>query len=168
MLARGLIGFVTVALWLSVFLAGLTINSLPYRTAITEGKFGLNEFAITMATYTVTNAAILCLLSGVAGAMARATIQRYGAHRNGGQRNLPIAVPTVSEATFVGVLRSFVVYLIFISGVYIGANDAFGNTTPEQYARVVATTCLLAFLVSYNPALFRKVVEWFEPSTSPA
>lgn len=155
---------IAVLCWLATFLAGLTINSKPYRDALTEGNLDIQNLAMTMLTYTVTNAALLCVLSGVIGAVAYTFIVVKKTKEEAENRG-PVSslADTPGGAVVAGVLRSFVIFLVFISGVYIGASDAFSATTQEQYARVVATTCLLSFLVSFNPNYFSLVVNWFAP-----
>jgi hypothetical protein len=155
MALKGMIGLVTVIVWLSVFLAGLTIDSQPYRDALLQGNIGLRALAITMVTFTVTNAAILCVLSGVVGALSHSLLFENG---ETGSRRPKIESEGAFTAILSGVLRSFVIFLVFISGVYIGASDAFGSTTQEQYARVVAITCLLSFVVSFKPAYFSQLL----------
>ena len=164
MVVRSILGVVAVLCWLSTFLAGLTINSQPYRDALTEGNLDLQNLAMTMFTYTVTNAALLCLLSGVIGAVAYTLIgvKKVEDSAEGESPSVSLA-DTPGGAVVAGVLRSFVIFLVFISGVYIGASDAFSATTQDQYARVVATTCLLSFFVSFNPSYFALVVNWFAP-----
>ena len=167
MIAQGILGIISVAFWLSAFLVGLTINSQPYRDALVAGNFTINALAMTMLTYTVTNTAILCILSGVIGALAYTLLYQQSVDADSGATKPMRSQPDSPGKTVVaGVLRSFVIFLVFISGVYIGASDAFGATTQEQYARVVATTCLLSFFVSFNPDYFSKVLNWFTPPES--
>jgi hypothetical protein len=157
-------GLVAVFCWLATFLVGLTINSKPYRDALTEGNLDLLNLWMTMFTYTVTNAALLCVLSGVIGAIAYTLISPTRQQETADGEVLRHSLSdTPGGAVVAGVLRSFVIFLVFISGVYIGASDAFSATTQEQYARVVATTCLLSFFVSFNPKYFSLVVNWFAP-----
>ena len=163
MFIRGTVGLVAVVCWLTIFLLGLTIDSRPYRNALGSGNVTFEDLAIALLTYTVTNAAILCVLSGIVGAMSYALLfQREN------DDDKAEGLRRQSESTVValvaGILRSFVIFLVFISGIYIGASDAFGQTSPQQYARVVATICLLSFLVSFNPKHFSKVLDWFTGS----
>lgn len=158
MLLKGIIGLLAVMVWFAVFLAGLTIDSKPYRMALSGGNIEASDLAMTMLTFTVTNSAILCVLSGVVGALSYTvlftSVSDDRKHEAGAMGN---QIQTTVEAVLGGVLRGFVIFLVFISGVYLGASDAFGSTTQEQYARVVATTCLLSFLVSFRPEYFSKV-----------
>jgi hypothetical protein len=55
-------------------------------------------------------------------------------------------------------LRGFVVYIAFLAGVYVGTNAPFADPTQEQYARAAGTTSLLAFIVGYDPTIFRQLI----------
>jgi len=122
------------------------------------------NLGMAFIAYTVTNAAILCLLSGVAGAISRTLPLTSASDAATPPGSVHSPRQGIGEIIFAGMLRSFVVYLLFASGVYIAASDAFANTTPEQYGRVVASTSLLAFVVSYKPPVFGRVLGWFAPT----
>jgi len=53
--------------------------------------------------------------------------------------------------------RSFVVFLVYIAGIAIGApggSDALSNTTPDQYARVAGVLSLTGFTIGFDPTVF--------------
>lgn len=163
MFLKGFAAFMTVLSWFVVFVAGMTINSAPYRDAIGSGAITFQNAAMTFVTYTVTNAGILCMLSGVAGGLAQSILTVASEGGAAPSATIKEGRPTVVDSLFIGALRSFAVYLLYLSGIYIGASDAFGQTTPGQYARVVATTSLIGFIVSYNPAVFQRLLERVAP-----
>jgi len=163
MALKGFAAFTTVLGWFVVFVAGMTINSQPYRDAMTGGAITFSNAAMTFLTYTVTNAGILCMLSGVAGGLAQSIMTVASSGGTVPSATIKEGRPSVTDSLFIGALRSFAVYLLYLSGIYIGASDAFGSTSPGQYARVVATTSLIGFVVSYNPAVFQRLLERFTP-----
>jgi hypothetical protein len=163
MIIKGLMGFGSLLAWLLLFMVGLTINSAPYRNALSAGTITAANVWMSLIAYTVTNAAILCLLSGMIGGIARIIMSEGSRNRGAGSPDQGLSAPGLLLEVSAGTLRGFAVYMLYVSGVYIGASDAFSNTTPEQYARVVATTSLLAFVVSYNPEVFLRVLGKFAP-----
>jgi hypothetical protein len=64
------------------------------------------------------------------------------------------------ESPFASMIRSFVVYLAFIAGIYITTNAPFENPDPNQYVRFAGTISLFAFVVGYDPTKFQDFVNW--------
>lgn len=147
-------------LWLVVFLPGLTISSMPYRTALQQ-SITLENLFMTLVTYTVTNVAILCCIAGVIGAMTKdmyEIVTTRHVDKNSGR------IKKSTGLVLAGVLRSFLIYILFLSGVYLATNAPFENTTPQQYVRVAGLISVFAFLVGYDPKLFTKIVDSFASS----
>lgn len=104
-----------------------------------------------MLTYTITNVALLCCLSGVIGAATRRVTARASELRKFDEK------PPVTTL-FSGVTRGFSVYLLLLAGVYAATPNPFSSPTPEQYVRMAGTISLLAFTVNYEPDLFQSIV----------
>lgn len=189
---QAILGFMLVAAWLVVFLAGLTIDSNPLRQQIVGDDLGATvaSLFLVLVSYTATNSAILAVLSGMAGALAQSVIvagpasdtladsetvdaaiesldpEAAASPHNGKRANVEARNPQPSpphlkirpDSLTAGAIKSFAVFLVYMSGVTVGASDAFGATTPDQYARVVGTTSLLAFIVGFDPKVFLKVL----------
>ncbi|MBN1482489.1 hypothetical protein EH223_10630 [candidate division KSB1 bacterium] len=157
MVTKSLIGIASVFLWLVVFLPGLTISSMPYRAALQQSITFENLF-MTLLTYTVTNVAILCCIAGMIGAMTRDMYERVTERR---ADKSSARAKKSAGLVIAGVLRSFLIYILFLSGVYLATNAPFENTTPQQYVRVAGLISVFAFLVGYDPKLFTKIVDSF-------
>jgi hypothetical protein len=148
---NGVIGIASVFLWILVFLPGLTINSQPYRNDLLNGVVTINGIFAVMITYTITNVALLCCLSGIIGAATRRVTSKLSELRKFDEK------PAVTTL-FTGITRGFSVYLLLLAGVYAATPDPFSSPTPEQYVRMAGTISLLAFTVNYEPDLFQTIV----------
>jgi hypothetical protein len=151
MFKSGLTGILAVACWLLTFLPGLLIGSRSFREAIAAGAISLKIVVMTLITYTITNIAVLCALAGVAGTAARLVIHPETAPAE------PTEQHNVCGICCAGILRSFLVYLSFLAGVFIAASNPF-EYSQEQYARMAGIISILSFLVSYEPTLFKRIV----------
>lgn len=160
-MGKGLLACLALLSWLLIFLLGLTVDSTPYRNGLAGGTITIHNLVMAFLVYTVTNAAVLCLLSGAVGAMAHTIL--WVQPQGGDLTTSSGSGPSLIDALSAGALRSFAVFLLYISGVYVGASDAFVHTTAEQYARVIAATSLLTFVVSYNPAVFGRLLDRLLP-----
>ena len=160
MLFKSIIGSVSVLLWMLVFLPGLTISSAPYRQQLVEGNLSWESVMMTLITYTVTNVAVLCCLAGIIGAATQAIF--VGTH----PKEQKEEEDKLSGVLLAGVLRSFLIYLLFISGVYMATNAPFAAPTQEQYVRVAGLISLFAFVSGYDPRFFSRIVDSFASSAS--
>jgi len=160
MLYKSIVGALSVLLWMLVFLPGLTISSAPYRQQLISGHLSWTSVIMTLITYTVTNVAVLCCLSGIIGASTRAII---GSTSKGEKTS---EGEGMSGMLLAGVLRSFLIYLLFISGVYMATNAPFAAPTQEQYVRVAGLISLFAFISGYDPRFFARIVDSFASATS--
>jgi len=160
MLYKSFVGVISVLLWMLVFLPGLTISSAPFRQQLISGHLTWTNVLMTLITYTVTNVAILCCLSGIIGAASKVIIGGTRKEAKSGESD------SMSGLLLAGVLRSFLIYLLFISGVYLATNAPFASPTQEQYVRVAGLISLFAFFAGYDPRFFGRIVESFA-STAP-
>ncbi len=159
MIYKSIAGAFSVILWVLVFLPGLIISSAPYRQQLDSGVFTSKAIFMTLITYTVTNVAILCCLAGVIGAATRMIVD--AAKHNGQKQKDNFHFAGIMLA---GVMRSFLIYLLFISGIYLATNAPFANPTQEQYVRVAGMISLFAFIAGYEPKFFGRIMESFSTS----
>ena len=173
--------------WTALFSAGILVNSQPYRQSIKDAIivkywsdiswsytiYIASSWIVVVTCYTPTNIAILCSISGLLGALGDQV--RLGADSQG--RN-----PSDQTHPFVSSLvRSFFVYIVLISGVFILAADPFPDSTlegssvtytesalRELYIRLAGIISLASFAVSYDPKLFTttlmKIANLTEPN----
>ncbi len=143
-----------ILLWLSFFFEGLMVGSKPYRDQIGAGlerlSFDQATRAITLAftSYIVTNAAILCCIAGALGA----SLGRFG------YGAIPGSSLKTGYSAMGGLLRGFMVYLLWLAGVYVATADPFADPNPDKYARVAGAFSLAAFAVGYQPQLVAKLL----------
>lgn len=148
MFKYGATGIIAVLFWLLAFLPGLLVSSLPFRQAIGAGQVTIKSLSLTLLTYTITNIAVLCALAGIAGAATRVLLLQ-GVGRS--ER---------ADICCEGILRSFLVYLAFLSGVFIAASNPF-DYSQEQYARIAGIISMLSFIANYEPAVFKRVLDTY-------
>jgi hypothetical protein len=159
---KGTFGCVAVVAWLALFAAGLLVDSGPYRkvlesvgTADLSGASVFTAFAAAACLYTPVSVAFLTLLAGFIGGCA--SNMTYGGATPSGPQTLKELFRT--ENPLASMLRSFLVYLTFISGIYITTTDPFAKPTADQYVRFAGTISLLAFVVGYDPTKFQQLVD---------
>jgi len=154
-------GLVAVLGWLVTFGVGLLVSSQPYRDRLLQ-SFDWKAFFVSLLTYTPTNIAALCLLAAYCGGCASRMVLSSAASLQG-TKDSPKWTNThaeiyMAESPVSSMLRGFVVYIAFLAGVYVGTNAPFAEPTQEQYARAAGTVSLLAFVVGYDPTLFRHLL----------
>jgi len=150
-------GTAAVLVWFLLFGAGLLVDSAPYRTDLSE-HFTFEDIAATICLYTPLNVALLTLLAGFAGGcLSRVTYAHWITQGTEGKADLPsdagitARMLFMTESPFASTMRSFVVYLVVIGGLYITTNAPFDKPTSDQYVRFAGTVSLLSFVVGYDP-----------------
>ena len=142
-----------IAVWVAVFLAGILVNSGPYRAQITDGTAVLLTWLIVLMVYTPTNIAMLSLLMGLLGALGRCATLSADEERSKESEEDTIN-PLIS-----GVIRGFIVYLLTVSGLLVVLEEApLSPTGPEPYIRLASIISITAFIVGYNPKYFGKLL----------
>lgn len=155
------IGLICLVVWILLFGAGLMIPSENYRKGL-EQSFTLYNFLKAGLLYTYTNVVTLTCLAGLLGGIcSRITFLDYegqtGAMNNHSAATVSVSMAYRTENPLGNMFRSFVVFLIYIAGIAIGAPggaEAFSNTGPDQYARVAGLLSLTGFTVGFDPTLF--------------
>ncbi len=147
--------------WFVMFGVGLLVASKGYRDQLLQA-FEWRAFVVSLLTYTPTNIAALCLLAALCGGCASrlvlASSQAVHPAREPSKGAGVASEVYRAESPISSMLRGFVVYVAFLAGVYVGTNAPFAEPTQEQYARAAGTVSLLAFVVGYDPTLFRQLL----------
>jgi hypothetical protein len=153
--------FVAFLLWLVLFAGGVCIDSSPYRQAIAGAGPEINIFVawfVVVAVYTPTNIALLSVFAGLLGALG-AHARLFRRKREGQQEGPPPWLDQVNPFLS-ALLRGFFVYLAVISGILVLIENPFAAPTPDQYIRLAGFISVLSFIVSYDPRIFGKLVDW--------
>lgn len=153
--ADHIILWISLIAWIAFFLAGVLVNSEPFRLRVTSLEppvfpDRLLDGLVVAAVYTLTNVAILCILAAILGTLGRRSqLGVDGKHQSGRD-----SINPRSSA----VLRGFVVYLALISGVLI-FGESPAAPTQTQYVRLAGFASLLSFVVNWNPTSFASLLE---------
>jgi hypothetical protein len=148
--------WLTLFLWIALFLIGTLINSAPFRARFASFEGGLTGTVknglVVVVAYTMPNVALLCMMASLLGAIgARA---RLGSDT----QDAETAEQDITSPRSSAVLRGFLVYLTLISGVIVFAETP-AEPTQAQYVKLAGVMSVVAFLVSYRPTLFGRLLE---------
>lgn len=159
-------GVVSLAMWLALFGTGITLSSEASREAL-NANFSFTRFINVCIQFTYTNVAMLVCVSGFLGGIcSRLSLEHDDYTRNAGQL-LPANLQYRIESPFTSMFRGFLVFLVYLAGVTIGISigapgaqgGAFmGTTTPDQYMRLAGLLSVVAFVVGFDPSVFRDVL----------
>lgn len=154
-----LMGIIGMLGWIGMFSLGLLINSKLYRDSI-MAHFNLNDFLVSILTYTPTNVAILSVIAAFSGGCASRIV--VDGLRKESVRDIQNTEKDkidshlyMTENPFSSMLRGLVVYFAFLAGVFIAAPNPFADTSPQQYAQAAGVLSLFSFVVGYDPTVFR-------------
>ncbi len=150
-----------VVLWIVLFSLGMLIDSSQYRTTLTT-NFTVFKFVMTMLTFTPSNIAILCLVSAFTGGCASLLVISK-ARRDLGldeqpNQNKASSQIYMSENPFSSMLRGILVFFAFLAGVFITSSNALTAPTAQAYTQAAGVVSMLAFLVGYDPTMFRTLM----------
>lgn len=146
-------GILGLLLWLVTFAAGVTVNSAPYRKALSE-SFSFTALFQTTLVYTPLNAALLTVLAAlVGGCSSYLTTVRQPRPLESVSGHDAKRLYFLAEWPVASMLRGFLVYVSSIAGIYITTDDPFSAPTPAQYVRVVGLLSFLGFALGYDPTL---------------
>jgi hypothetical protein len=176
-------GVLALLTWVGLFAAGVSIDSRPYRQVLGPADAGpavaaagvapladgagggsrpvrdigrLEAFLGVIAFYTPLNAALLTLLSGLIGGCAsRLTFAGLPKEQDA---VMGLSEVFRTENPVASMLRSFLVYVAFMAGIFITTNAPFANTDPEQYARLAGVLSFVAFVNGYDPTRFQDLL----------
>ena len=156
-------GVAGIAAWLLVFGLGIMVASQPYRDQLAK-SFDWGALLKALVTFTPTNVALLSVLAGLLGGCSSLLLYRdYTAPPAGSPQ---AEKPSVDEERLAfltenpvnSALRGFAIYLTFLAGTVLGANQPFSQTTQDQYCRMAGAVAILAFAVGYDPTFFRQFI----------
>jgi hypothetical protein len=145
----------SVAGWVFVFTAGVTMSSLPYRNLLENGKsateIGMALLAVLL-TFTPPNVAILCCVSGVIGEQTRRLSRRR-------ESNLSRVDTAPRGPIASALLRGFCVFIAILAGVLVLSGSQIITPSQDQYVRLAGTGSLLAFLAGFRPRLVAQLLK---------
>ena len=154
LLALGVV--VGVIVWIWIFCYGITMPSVDLMEELRDSKslFSVERFRWIISN-TFTNTALLAIMMGYIGAAYRLlTIRRPDRSQ--------IQDSRIDGRTLLcGVVRAFIVFLLFLSGSIIVLDnpiESLISSTPHQYIKVAASISVLSFLAGWKPELFVEAV----------
>jgi hypothetical protein len=133
-----------------ISVTGLQLDVLAPKPPVeTSNKF--LAFLFVVACYTPTNLVFLTLSAGLLGGCASNLM--VGTPDPKRRKDIsPASLRYLSEDPVSGMIRSFLVYLCVIGGLYFIVDDPFRNSTPSQYMKLAGMLSVLAFVVGYDPS----------------
>jgi len=157
-----LLGVIGILGWLTLFSLGLLVNSQVYRSGVLK-QFNWIDFIMSVLTYTPTNIAMLSTISAFAGGCAsRMLLASVSKKTNPAPQDQETEKTDsqmyMAENPFGSMLRGLVVYFGYLAGVFIANSAPFSNTSPEQYAQSAGIISLFAFVVGFDPTVFRSFI----------
>jgi hypothetical protein len=150
--------------WIIMFSLGILINSKPYRDSVLN-HFDFTNFMLSILTFTPTNIALLCIIAAFAGGCAsrlviggipgQSALEGPDAGKDKTESHI-----YMNENPFGSMLRGLVVYFAFLAGVFVATPTAFtdNSVSPQQYALSAGVVSLIAFIVGYDPTVFRSLL----------
>lgn len=155
-----LLGSLGVITWIVLFSLGMLIDSSQYRNTLTT-DFTLFKFIMTMLTFTPSNIAILCLVSAFTGGCASLLVitkaQKVLGLDDHDNRKSNSHI-YMSENPFSSMLRGILVFFAFLAGVFVTSSNALSAPTAQAYTQAAGVVSMLAFLVGYDPTMFRTLI----------
>ena len=155
-------GLVCIIAWVLLFSAGLFVETKSLRDQLAKAFSFADLFTVCLC-YTPTNAALLTCLAGLAGGISsRLTYGRFVEDPVGIGMPEKLTVTDVlvrTENPIASLLRSFIVYFIFVAGLAIASpQNPFSEPTQDQYFRFAAMVSVLGFVVGYDPSVFNNFI----------
>lgn len=144
-------GLLAVAAWITVFSLGAVVPSASYQAVLgtlttQTWSATLTAALVVLGCSTYTNPAFLACCAALIGSTAR-----------------ELSSPAENERIchLSAVFRGFFVYLALMAGLMLLTTDAILKATQAQYVQLAATMSITAYLVGYDPAIFRRLLERF-------
>ena len=164
------LGVVGMMAWMSLFAAGLLLDSKPYREALNANRpLSAEDVLLAALLFTPTNVALLSVLAGFLGGCASALNDRNLLEHEmqqaqaGGDAvrasRLERRIGFMGESPIVSMMRGFVVYLAIISGIFLVISNPFENPSMDQFIRLAGLFSVVAFLMGYDPTRFEELLE---------
>lgn len=64
----------------------------------------------------------------------------------------------MNENPFSSMLRGMLVFFAFLAGVFITSSNALTSPTAQAYTQAAGFVSMIAFIVGYDPTLFRTFI----------
>src|SRR6266403_175033 len=107
-------------------------------------------------------ACITCLAGLAGGISSRLTYGRFVEDPLGIEATEKLTVADVlvrTENPVASMLRSFIVYFIFVAGLALASpQNPFSEPSQDQYFRFAAMVSVLGFVVGYDPSVFNSLI----------
>ena len=160
-----LAGIIGVFMWIVFFTLGMLIDSSQYRATLST-NFTWFKFVMTMITFTPSNIAILCLVSAFTGGCSSLLVIKKAQKALGlddpATTNKSNSQIFMNESPFSSMLRGILVFFAFLAGVFITSSNALTAPTAQAYTQAAGVVSMLAFLVGYDPTMFRNLINLTE------
>jgi hypothetical protein len=157
----GMLGCFGVFAWIVFFSLGMLIDSSQYRNTLST-DFTLHKFIMTMITFTPSNIAILCLVSAFTGGCASLLVITKAKKTLGLDdelnHNKTNSQIYMSENPFSSMMRGILVFFAFLAGVFITSSNALSAPTAQAYTQAAGVVSMLAFIVGYDPTMFKTLI----------
>ncbi|HVX13177.1 MAG TPA: hypothetical protein VHC22_18475 [Pirellulales bacterium] len=153
------LGIALAGLWLVVFAVGFAIPVSPYMAELDATHIAAtSSFETLRATFMVilcstpTNPGILACIAALLGGIANWT------HVDGSQPNKGDSHASIQRVCFAPMLRGFFMYLTLLGGLLLLTTQAITKATQDQYVQLAGTVSVFAFMIGYDPDVFRKLM----------
>ncbi len=160
-----LAGIIGVFVWIVFFTLGMLIDSSQYRATLST-NFTWFKFVMTMITFTPSNIAILCLVSAFTGGCSSLLVIKKAQKALGlddpATTNKSNSQIFMNESPFSSMLRGILVFFAFLAGIFITSSNALTAPTAQAYTQAAGVVSMLAFLVGYDPTMFRNLINLTE------
>lgn len=155
-------GIACLAGWVLLFSVGLLVDTKALRDSLSH-EVNLGYLFWACLCFTPTNAGLLTCLSGLAGGISsRLTYGKFVEDPLGLETSKNLTTNNLlirTENPVASMLRSFIVYLIFVAGLAIASpQNPFSEPTLDQYLRFAAMVSVLGFVVGYDPSIFNNLL----------
>ena len=142
--------------WFALFTGGVIIDTTPHRASLLEfttlgGWEIVQSIGMVILFYTPANLAFLCVLAGMLGAVGD-QIHLVPGSGHSGTRDQSVVLLSA-------IVRGFAVYVVLISGVLLITFDPISAPTQAGYVRLAGLVSGFSFVMSYNPAIFARVLQ---------
>jgi|SRR6185312_10701699 len=157
-------GIIGVMAWIVLFTLGMLIDSSQYRATLST-NFTWFKFIMTMLTFMPSNIAILCLVSAFTGGCSSLLVIKKAQKELGltdESTNKSNSQIFMNESPFSSMLRGILVFFAFLAGVFITSSNALTAPTAQAYTQAAGVVSMLAFLVGYDPTMFRNLINLTE------
>ncbi|HWB11001.1 MAG TPA: hypothetical protein VG826_17365 [Pirellulales bacterium] len=153
------VGIALASLWIVVFAVGFAVPALPHLNALTSAAekslsvpSALGHLILVVLCSTPTNPGLLACIAALLGGIAN------WIHVDGTIPSSNNVGASIQAACFASMLRGFFMYLALLAGLLLLTTQAITQATQEQYVQLAGTVSVFAFMVGYDPDVFKKLM----------